>query len=50
MIEPIDKSVTVRRAPRDAFRLFTGLEPDADRMLGHFATLVAAPGPGVRVP
>jgi len=34
----------------DAFRLFTGLEPDADRMLGHFATLVADPGPGVRVP
>ncbi|SDN44527.1 shikimate dehydrogenase [Klenkia soli] len=25
----------------DSFRLFTGLEPDADRMLAHFATLVA---------
>jgi shikimate dehydrogenase len=24
----------------DAFRLFTGLEPDAERMLAHFATLV----------
>ncbi|QNG37929.1 shikimate dehydrogenase [Geodermatophilaceae bacterium NBWT11] len=24
----------------DSFRLFTGLEPDADRMLAHFATLV----------
>ncbi|MDR7304301.1 shikimate dehydrogenase [Haloactinomyces albus] len=23
----------------DAFRLFTGIEPDADRMLGHFDTL-----------
>ncbi len=33
----------------DAFRLFTGLEPDAERMLGHFETLVAAPEPGVRV-
>jgi shikimate dehydrogenase len=26
----------------DAFRHFTGLEPDADRMLAHFAALVAA--------
>jgi shikimate dehydrogenase len=33
----------------DAFRLFTGLEPDADRMLRHFEKLVAAPEPGVRV-
>ena len=33
----------------DAFRLFTGLEPDADRMLAHFATLVAGPGRDVRV-
>ena len=24
----------------DAFRLFTGVEPDADRMLAHFTTLV----------
>ena len=28
----------------DAFRLFTGREPDADRMLGHFAELVRAEG------
>jgi shikimate dehydrogenase len=27
----------------DSFRLFTGLEPDADRMLAHFATLVDTP-------
>ena len=33
----------------DAFRLFTGVEPDAERMLAHFETLVAAPEPGVRV-
>jgi shikimate dehydrogenase len=26
----------------DAFRLFTGVEPDPDRMLRHFGTLVAA--------
>lgn len=26
-----------------AFRLFTGIEPDADRMLGHFRALTAAP-------
>lgn len=26
----------------DAFRLFTGVEPDAGRMLGHFTELVAA--------
>ncbi|MGR6964711.1 shikimate dehydrogenase [Geodermatophilus sp. URMC 61] len=25
----------------DAFRLFTGVEPDADRMLAHFTTLVS---------
>jgi shikimate dehydrogenase len=25
----------------DAFRLFTGVEPDADRMLAHFTRLVA---------
>jgi shikimate dehydrogenase len=33
----------------DAFRLFTGVEPDADRMLAHFAGLVAAPDTDVRV-
>lgn len=33
----------------DAFRLFTGVEPDADRMLAHFTDLVAAPGPDARV-
>jgi shikimate dehydrogenase len=33
----------------DAFRLFTGLEPSADRMLAHFSTLVAAPESDVRV-
>jgi shikimate dehydrogenase len=33
----------------DAFRLFTGVEPDADRMLAHFAELVAEPAPDVRV-
>jgi shikimate dehydrogenase len=33
----------------DSFRLFTGIEPDADRMLAHFADLVAAPGNDVRV-
>lgn len=33
----------------DAFRLFTGVEPDAERMLTHFAQLVADPGPDVRV-
>jgi shikimate dehydrogenase len=27
----------------DAFRLFTGLEPDADRMLEHLSGLVSAP-------
>ena len=26
----------------DAFRLFTGLEPDAARMLGDFSVLVGA--------
>lgn len=33
----------------DAFRLFTGIEPDPARMLAHFATLVASTGPDVRV-
>jgi shikimate dehydrogenase len=33
----------------DAFRLFTGIEPDADRMLTHFAGLVATPESDVRV-
>ncbi|TFV88786.1 shikimate dehydrogenase [Blastococcus sp. CT_GayMR16] len=33
----------------DAFRLFTGIEPDADRMLRHFATLVDAPESDARV-
>lgn len=33
----------------DAFRLFTGLEPDAERMLAHFAGLVAAPESDARV-
>jgi shikimate dehydrogenase len=33
----------------DAFRLFTGREPDAERMLAHFTTLVTTPDPGVRV-
>jgi shikimate dehydrogenase len=33
----------------DAFRLFTGREPDAERMLAHFTTLVSTPEPGVRV-
>jgi shikimate dehydrogenase len=28
----------------DAFRLFTGLEPDPERMLAHFRTLVGTPG------
>jgi len=32
----------------DAFRLFTGIEPDPDRMLAHFATLVV-PGSDARV-
>jgi shikimate dehydrogenase len=32
----------------DAFRLFTDLEPDAERMLTHFASLVD--GPDARVP
>src|SRR5207244_3163557 len=30
----------------DAFKLFTGVEPDADRMLAHFAELI---GDGARV-
>jgi shikimate dehydrogenase len=33
----------------DAFRLFTGCEPDAERMLAHFTSLVSTPDPGVRV-
>jgi shikimate dehydrogenase len=33
----------------DAFRLFTGLEPDPDRMFAHFATLVAGTGVDARV-
>ena len=33
----------------DAFKLFTGVEPDADRMLAHFATLVSAKAPDLRV-
>ena len=33
----------------DAFRLFTGVEPDAGRMLAHFTTLVSGPGHDVRV-
>ncbi|MGY1592137.1 shikimate dehydrogenase [Geodermatophilus sp. SYSU D00708] len=32
----------------DAFRLFTGVEPDAERMLAHFTSLVS--GPDVRIP
>ncbi|MGY1692699.1 shikimate dehydrogenase [Geodermatophilus sp. SYSU D01105] len=31
----------------DAFRLFTGVEPDAERMLAHFTSLVS--GPDVRI-
>ena len=33
----------------DAFRLFTGVEPDADRMLAHFAGLVGSTGTDLRV-
>jgi shikimate dehydrogenase len=33
----------------DAFKLFTGIEPDADRMLAHFTALVTAPKTDVRV-
>jgi shikimate dehydrogenase len=33
----------------DAFRLFTGLEPDPDRMLAHFTELVSESGHGARV-
>jgi shikimate dehydrogenase len=33
----------------DAFRLFTGLEPDAERMLAHFTTLVQGSGSSVGV-
>jgi shikimate dehydrogenase len=32
----------------DAFRLFTGREPDVERVLAHFAELVAG-GSGLRV-
>jgi shikimate dehydrogenase len=32
----------------DSFRLFTGIEPDAERMLAHFATLVDRPDSDVR--
>lgn len=33
----------------DAFRLFTGCEPDAERMLAHFTTLVSTPDAGARI-
>jgi shikimate dehydrogenase len=33
----------------DAFRLFTGVEPDPDRMLAHFTTLVSGTGSDLRV-
>lgn len=33
----------------DSFRLFTGIEPDAERMLAHFAELVDRPERDVRV-
>jgi shikimate dehydrogenase len=33
----------------DAFRLFTDVEPDADRMLAHFTALVDEPGVDARV-
>jgi shikimate dehydrogenase len=33
----------------DAFKLFTGVEPDAERMLTHFTTLVTEPEVGARV-
>ena len=33
----------------DAFRLFTGLEPDPDRMLAHFTELVTGSGSDVRI-
>lgn len=33
----------------DSFRLFTGIEPDAERMLKHFATLVDRPESDVHV-
>jgi len=33
----------------DSFRLFTDIDPDADRMLEHFATLVSGPESDVRV-
>jgi shikimate dehydrogenase len=33
----------------DSFRLFTGIEPDAERMLTHFAALVEGPESDLRV-
>jgi shikimate dehydrogenase len=33
----------------DAFRLFTGVEPDAERMLAHFTALVEGSGSDLRV-
>ncbi|MFW3168712.1 shikimate dehydrogenase [Geodermatophilus sp. CPCC 206100] len=33
----------------DAFRLFTGVEPDAERMLAHFTELVTGPDVDVRI-
>jgi shikimate dehydrogenase len=33
----------------DSFRLFTGLEPDAERMLAHFTALVTEPVDDARV-
>jgi shikimate dehydrogenase len=33
----------------DAFRLFTGLEPDPERMLAHFTTLVDESGSDIRI-
>jgi shikimate dehydrogenase len=33
----------------DAFRLFTGVDPDPERMLAHFTQLVAGTAPDVRV-
>jgi shikimate dehydrogenase len=33
----------------DAFRLFTDVEPDAERMLAHFTEMVGEPVPDARV-
>lgn len=33
----------------DSFRLFTGIDPNPERMLAHFATLVGRPESGLRV-